>query len=308
MSTATPGITEKPPATRDELLARMDAGWRPFQMKVWTLDAKAMARPTPAGWTYTQMLAHVSAWHDLTARRLRTFATSGTQEPAEDADAFNARVAREATGRTRDEILRELDRSAKDLRGAVEALTDEQVVRDTRDTPQGPAGWAVAVVAGNSYGHYEEHVDDMRAVLPSSAAELANRLDDAWAGFREEIRHLGREGLSRTTATGWTKKDLLAHVIGWIQDVPARLTSLRDGTFKPIGGQAGIDAFNAKSVADRKLVGPEAILDELDASYRLTRAAVVAMSAREVADPRTLVVVATRTYLHWEEHEPELRS
>jgi len=286
----------------------MDAGWRLFRMAVGTFGQETMARTTSAGWTYAQMLAHVGAWHDLTARRLRTFAETGERpEPTEDTDAFNARIATAAARRSREDLFTDLDRSYKDMRSGVEALSDEQVRQHAEDTPHGQAGWAVAVVAGNSYGHYNEHQEELQPALPASGKDLAARIDAAWKPFREGVRDLGRDGLARTTPIGWTYKDMLAHVIGWLQDIPPRLDAIRNGTNKPVGGQAAIDAYNAKSVADRKLVGPEAILDELDTSYRRMREAVTTMTKAETTDPRALLMVLARTELHWPDHEPELR-
>ena len=49
------------------------------------------------GWTRKQMLAHITAWHDLTNERLVHLLTTG--EPGvlkQDTDTINARVARQA--------------------------------------------------------------------------------------------------------------------------------------------------------------------------------------------------------------------
>ena len=68
-------------------------------------------------------------------------------------DAFNARVARQAIGRTGGEVLTEMEMTFNRLRRQLARLTDEQLAADD--------GWAAAMIAGNTYGHYEEHWADV---------------------------------------------------------------------------------------------------------------------------------------------------
>ena len=109
-------------------------------------------------WTRKQMLAHISAWHELTSDRLARYAEAG--EPVglpgdEGEDAINTRTARGADGRTTGEILYGLDDSFRRLRRAVARLSDGQLAAND--------GWAAAVIAGNSFDHYTEHLPDLDA-------------------------------------------------------------------------------------------------------------------------------------------------
>jgi hypothetical protein len=102
------------------------------------------------------MLAHIGTWHDLTVDRLSRFAESG--EPVElndETDVINARSARASEGRTTGEILLTIDDSYRRLRRQVGLLTDAQLLAHE--------GWAVAVIAGNTYDHYGEHLADLDA-------------------------------------------------------------------------------------------------------------------------------------------------
>jgi hypothetical protein len=106
------------------------------------------------GWTRKQMLAHIAAWHDLTVERLGRFGESG--EPAElseHEDVINARAARAAEGRTTGEVVLAMADSYRRLRRDVSTLSDEQL--GAHD------GWAAAIIAGNSYEHYAEHLPDL---------------------------------------------------------------------------------------------------------------------------------------------------
>jgi hypothetical protein len=328
--------------TTKDLLVRMDRAWWPFRLSATWLSGRAMEQPTSAGWTYKEMLAHVAAWHELAARRIRAFRETGETDPGKgpdaatrfdglglseasrdrllrewDMDAFNAAVRESASARPAADVLRDLAESYRRLRAEVERLSDEQASANVADG----RSFALAVVEGDTFGHYQEHQGELLAGTPSTGTALAARIDDEWGRFRDAIRHLGRGRLTdripdragvaaergEAAPTGWTTyKDLIAHVIGWLQDIPRRVEAIRAGTHKPIASRQEIDEYNARSVADRALVGPEALLDELDTSYRLMRDAVIGLTEAEVRDPKVLALVATRTYLHWEEHRKEL--
>jgi hypothetical protein len=100
------------------------------------------------------MLNHIRVWHDITAGRLASFRRTGERPPSPgDEDAINAQAAADADVRTREMILEGLERSYADLRAQIAQLEDDQV--SAHD------GWPVAVVAGNTYGHYDEHRRDL---------------------------------------------------------------------------------------------------------------------------------------------------
>ena len=142
------------PLSSSDTLARMDAGWATFNGRVTSLPTERLAVRIGDGWTRKQMLAHIATWHDLTVDRLTKFADSG--EPAElgdTDDAINGRAARAAEGRTTGEIVLAMADSYRRLRRAVAALTDDQLAAHE--------GWAAAIVAGNSFGHYAEHLPDL---------------------------------------------------------------------------------------------------------------------------------------------------
>jgi hypothetical protein len=139
------------------VLRRMDEGWSAFNDRVRSIPTEQLPIPIAEGaWTRKQMLAHITSWHDLTSERLAKFAESG--EPVglpgeEHEDAINARTARAADGRTTGEVLYGIEDSFRRLRRAVARLSDDQLaIHD---------GWASAVIAGNSFDHYAEHLPDL---------------------------------------------------------------------------------------------------------------------------------------------------
>ena len=135
-------------------LARIDEAWTAFRDHVHGVPGERLELRIGDGWTRKQMLAHISAWHDLTTDRLAVLLETG--EPAADPDAedvVNARAARAAVGRTTGEILIGMDDSYRRLRREVSRLTDEQLAAHD--------GWAAAIIAGNTHEHYAEHLADL---------------------------------------------------------------------------------------------------------------------------------------------------
>lgn len=158
------GTVPTDPTTVAELLMRVDAGWSSFRDAVHALDEDEWDDEVPGGgWTRRKMLNHIRVWHELTTLRLRQFQESGERPPSPgDEDVINAQAAADADLRTRESILTQLDESLARLREEISRLRDDQLpLLD---------GWPVGVVAGNTYGHYDEHradvVDAARDVAP----------------------------------------------------------------------------------------------------------------------------------------------
>jgi len=151
-------MTETPTTpTRDEALRLMDDGWGGFNGRVTSMPSEQLELHIGDGWTRKQMLAHIATWHDLTVDRLTRFADSGEpSDLAEGEDAINARAGRAAEGRTTGEIVLSMADSYRRLRREVSTLSDAQLAAHE--------GWAASIIAGNSYGHYAEHLPDLEAV------------------------------------------------------------------------------------------------------------------------------------------------
>jgi hypothetical protein len=149
--------TQTDELTVREVLGRMDDGWHEFQSHVQALPGEQLQARLGAGtWTRKQMLAHIGTWHDLTVERLSGLMASGEpQGVADEEDAINARAARAAEGRTSGEVLQAMQDSYGRLRREVARLTDAQLADHD--------GFAASVIAGNSYGHYREHLADLGA-------------------------------------------------------------------------------------------------------------------------------------------------
>ena len=153
-STAAAGNLDFPRTVR-ETLQRVDQSWAAFRAAALHIPLQRLEEHIDDdSWTRKQMLAHVAAWHDLTADRLVKLINFGELAPLDrDTDQFNAAVARQAVGKTSGEILKDLDATFNRLRRLVARLTDAQL-----ESNDWFAAW---VIGGNTYGHYAEHWADI---------------------------------------------------------------------------------------------------------------------------------------------------
>ena len=151
---------ERPPLTLREMLARVDAGWAAFRALAFRYPAEHMDdHLAQDGWTRKQMLAHIAAWHDLTADRLVALGLTGKPAPLErDVDTVNARAARVAIGKTAGEVLKDVESTFNRLRRQMLRLNDAQLRLGQ--------GWAAMVIAGNTYEHYAEHIAELTPPEP----------------------------------------------------------------------------------------------------------------------------------------------
>jgi hypothetical protein len=151
MNTTTEGATGR--ATID----RMDEAWAIFRERVHKLPTERLEwQVGDGGWTRKQMLAHITAWHDRTGDRLARFIESGEPgDDAEDEDVVNARVARAAVGRTSGEVVLAMEDSYRRLRREVARLTGVQMAAHD--------DWAATIIAGNTFDHYADHLEDLGA-------------------------------------------------------------------------------------------------------------------------------------------------
>jgi hypothetical protein len=286
-SQALPGATVTPA----ELLAKVRAGWVPFRGAVARIGLVPLGEPTASGWTYKALLTHATRWLERVALELDDRLDGRTTERV-DVEAVNEQATADAVTKTAHEVVAELDRAYIAVREEIQALRAET-----------PIPLSVAqFVASETFEHFAEHQAELDAAVPRTAAELAARAEAAWRPFREAVRDRGRAGLGEATSSGWAYRDVVAHTIGWLQQA---VKEIRSREFTRWDGPS-IDAQNARTVEARKLVGPEALLDELDTSYRSLLAAIRALGDADLADPQVYNAAAFYGHLHWQEHLGEL--
>jgi hypothetical protein len=152
---------------KTELLRAMRAGHAPIAAAIAGMSDDELLAEAPGmpGWTRKDVLAHVEWWHRHSSAVLEGVRSGVNPHPdtdeAWDIDAHNARVLAENRGRSAADVRTGEAASFDELVAAVEAATDHELF-DVGIQP-----WledaAADVVAGDSSGHYPEHVPHLAA-------------------------------------------------------------------------------------------------------------------------------------------------
>ena len=274
-----------------ELLGKMREGWRPFRRAVNRLGVSALSDTTPSGWTYKAMLSHVAHWMEHLAGEMPN-RIEGRRGPFPDVDAENARETEASKSRSAHETVERLHAAYKNVVDLVAALPADRDINFL----------AVRLVTGEAYGHLALHLGEIEQALPRTAAAYADRIEKVWKPFRAAIRERGRAGLGEPTSSGWTYKDLVAHVVGWMDQT---VREMQTKEFTTGWTSETIQEYNDRSVRTHELVGPEAMIDELDTVYRRLIETLRGLPTGDV-DEKIAGTLPYYTYLHWEEHFAEL--
>ncbi|MDQ2912069.1 MAG: maleylpyruvate isomerase N-terminal domain-containing protein [Chloroflexota bacterium] len=255
------------------------------------LPAPRWDEKLPAGWTLKEMVGHLAYWESTVPAFVDSLRTDTPREAAGDVDAQNARAAAEVRGLLPDEVLRRWDDAHSEMLEVARGLTDAELADDA----------FMKKFEDETYGHYPDHYGDLAAAIKDED-DLVAIVQTSWTGFRLAIGAIGVPSLDEKTSTGWTYKDLVAHVVGWMGQT---VREMQTKEFSTGWTQSTIQEFNDRSVRTHELVGPEAMIDELDTVYRRLVETVRGLAEGDV-DEKIAGTMPYYTYLHWEEHFAEL--
>lgn len=274
------------PQTSGELVERLRDGWRPYRRALARAGLAPLGGPTASGWTGKALLAHQAGWLEWCRSEVPN-RLAGTRGPTPVSAEHNAREAAAAEGRLAHEVVARLDAAYRALLDALTALpADAAAPTDL-----------VRLVAATVYGHFAEHLHELEALVPTDTRAVLRRFDQTWSRFRGRIREVGRARLMDATPSGWSYRDMCAHAANWMQNAVSELAGAPRSWSRET-----IQAENERAVEAHRLVGAEAMLDELDTSHARVREAIAALGDERLRDPRIFGIVAFYTYLHWEEH------
>ncbi len=284
---------------KDDLLALVWAPWINFRLAIGSIGLPGLEAKTSAGWSYKDLAAHAAAWEDRTANRIATFRESGanTDPGVDDVDRFNAAVVERTRGRDAGDVLRELDAAHERIVGEIGKLTPEQI-HPSDD-------WVIAVVAGNTYGHYAEHHDEVFAAVPKRPAELLERMREGWRPFRRALNRVGLSALSETTPSGWTYKGMLGHVANWMEKLAAELPNRLEGRRGPF---PDVDAENAREAEASKSRSAHEAVERVHKAYQGVVDLVAALPSDREINFLAVRLIVGETYGHFVEHLGEIEA
>lgn len=144
--------------------------------------------------------------------------------------------------------------------------------------------------------------------------QLIEELDTARAEMRALIADLTPES---EIYPGWTLRQFLAHLTGWDDVTATTLRAHARGETPATPVSAGIDAYNAESVATRETLDLAHIVKEWELARDELKAAIRALSPEQMAVPLlhpwgrvSTVAKLVNIMIHHEgvEHAEELRG
>lgn len=154
-----------------ELLDRIGAERARWEALLAMVDEARMDEPGVAGeWSVKDIVAHIT-WHEremVGMIRRHALVGSGLWQLA--LDQRNAEIFKENKDRPLDDVLEESRAVHQQFLDALGTLSEEDLV-DPGRFPGMPPDWRPwDVVAGNSYEHYEQHMQDVRTVAQTVRA------------------------------------------------------------------------------------------------------------------------------------------
>lgn len=163
------------PTNTAELLARIEQSWEALWAAVAGLTEAQLETPDAGGWSIKDNLAHLTAWEGYMLRHYLQGEPASQAMGLDEAtlrldiDELNAALV----ARDRDQALSTVIGNAQAMHREVVAFLAsapfEILARPQFDDhPEGEP--VLARVAGNSYEHYEEHLDAIRALAAQGSS------------------------------------------------------------------------------------------------------------------------------------------
>ena len=156
---------------RDDLLAEVERGWQEWQSLLATLTPEQMQEPGLAnGWSVKDAIAHIAFYEKWVGDFVRTRTWPPAAHPSLDTwdmDARNDAYYDLNKNRALADILAESHQVHQQLVDAIAALTDaEYHDRNLLGAPPDDEWSIEKMVDGNTFLHYPEHAEAIRAWLP----------------------------------------------------------------------------------------------------------------------------------------------
>ena len=136
-------------------------------------------------------------------------------------------------------------------------------------------------------------------------AELADRDVEVWAEFEAGLTRVPEDRWElEGILPGWSVKDLVRHVAGWLEDCVRQLGYMREGTFEePDYPPSLVDAKNAAFAEEARAMTTSQVRSGLVSARELVREL---WAELPVIDDAAIEWFVGETFEHYEEHLPEL--
>jgi len=134
-------------------------------------------------------------------------------------------------------------------------------------------------------------------------AEQAKLEADSWASFEAALETIPRESWEDAgVLPGWSVKEMLWHMAGWLQKCARRLEEMRTGG-EPVRTGQTVDERNDELAAQARTMTVDAVYRGLIGARALM---IEEWQALPTVDEQAISELADETYEHYDEHRADL--
>jgi hypothetical protein len=167
-----------PAQSKTELLERMREGREIWDGLITQIPDSAITMPVlPGGWSVKDLMAHVAAYEHWTGAQIRAanerraptnLELYGVEDVPEDPEGWdldrgNAAIYDRYAKTPLADVRAFAERAFADLIAAIEAVPDSAFAATDAQAWTG-GETLLEIIPGQSYAHYEHHLDDLRAI------------------------------------------------------------------------------------------------------------------------------------------------
>lgn len=139
--------------------------------------------------------------------------------------------------------------------------------------------------------------------MTDSRAEHAEREASAWAEFESALKRIARERWEEPgILPGWSTKELLWHMAGWLDKCAGRLDEMRTGSDATSTGRS-VDERNDELAAQARGMTVDAVYRGLLMARDRVRST---WDSLPEVDALAVAELADETYEHYDEHRADL--
>lgn len=154
------------PASKADLLDKIQSGWQEWQKLLSQVNKEQMEQAGAEGdWSVKDIIAHITWSEREMVPFLEQHSLAGSELWNLPQDERNAAVYHQNQHRPLEDVLAESQNTHEQLVAAAGGL-DEQDLTDSSRFTNMPADWLPwMLVSGNTYAHYRDHVESVKAWL-----------------------------------------------------------------------------------------------------------------------------------------------
>jgi Protein of unknown function (DUF1706) len=150
---------------KQSALKELQAGFDELLGGIKGLDERAMSRVFYGTWAVKDILAHISGWHHQMTGAMERMARGEKPTPEgvdySDADGWNARFAAAMRTQNASTVVADLQQSFANYKRAAGAIADDRF---------GEGKTVNKLLEGSGYGHYREHLPEIKEFAAKTAA------------------------------------------------------------------------------------------------------------------------------------------